>query len=177
MGALGPLETLYICVFHPEAESKATAAPTAAVCPGTIFALNSSCGEKWIMVQISCLICTPPPPFLFFFLPVLLHKRATTEVQTSCSGVVLSANANAAPAAATAKPQQGQQTSHRPDHLPANLDEMKVTRLPPPLTSSISPSAPLRELDSSKLQEEFYANVLNFSLTHPLPAPPCTAGG
>ncbi|XP_075894917.1 myocardin-related transcription factor B isoform X2 [Nelusetta ayraudi] len=52
--------------------------------------------------------------------------KATTEVQTSCSAVVLSANA--APAA-PAKPQQGQQTSHRPDHLPANLDEMKVAEL------------------------------------------------
>lgn len=56
----------------------------------------------------------------FFFLSC--YKRPTTEVQTSCSSVVLSGNAVSAPA----KPQHSQ-TNHRPDHLPANLDEMKVT--------------------------------------------------
>ncbi|XP_047427376.1 myocardin-related transcription factor B isoform X2 [Mugil cephalus] len=50
--------------------------------------------------------------------------KATTEVQTSCSSVVLSGNAASAPAQLPHI-----LTNRKPDHLPANLDEMKVAEL------------------------------------------------
>lgn len=68
------------------------------------------------MVWIPSLICTP-----FFFLSY--YNRPTTEVQTSCSSAALSGNAASAPV----QPRHTQ-TNRKPDHLPANLDEMKVTR-------------------------------------------------
>uniref|UniRef100_A0A672YAV6 Myocardin related transcription factor Bb n=1 Tax=Sphaeramia orbicularis TaxID=375764 RepID=A0A672YAV6_9TELE len=55
-------------------------------------------------------------------LPVAL--KPTTEVQTSCSGVILSGNT----ASGLAQPRHIQ-TNRKPDHLPANLDEMKVAEL------------------------------------------------
>ncbi|CAK6971207.1 myocardin-related transcription factor B isoform X2 [Scomber scombrus] len=50
--------------------------------------------------------------------------KPTTEVQTSCSSATLSGNAVSAPV----QPRHTQ-TNHKPDHLPANLDEMKVAEL------------------------------------------------
>ncbi|XP_034396418.1 myocardin-related transcription factor B [Cyclopterus lumpus] len=50
--------------------------------------------------------------------------KATTEVQTSCSSVVLSGSATPIPV----QPRHTQ-TNRKPDHLPANLDEMKVAEL------------------------------------------------
>ncbi|KAM9346491.1 myocardin-related transcription factor B [Symphorus nematophorus] len=50
--------------------------------------------------------------------------KPTTEVQTSCSSVVLSGNT-----ASTPVQPQHTQTNRKPDHLPANLDEMKVAEL------------------------------------------------
>ncbi|XP_070778967.1 myocardin-related transcription factor B [Enoplosus armatus] len=50
--------------------------------------------------------------------------KPTTEVQTSCSSVVLSGN----PASTPMQPRYTQ-TNRKPDHLPANLDEMKVAEL------------------------------------------------
>ncbi|XP_070838176.1 myocardin-related transcription factor B isoform X1 [Chaetodon trifascialis] len=50
--------------------------------------------------------------------------KPTTEVQTSCSTVVLSGNT-----ASTAVLPRHTQTNRKPDHLPANLDEMKVAEL------------------------------------------------
>ncbi|XP_030592600.1 myocardin-related transcription factor B isoform X2 [Archocentrus centrarchus] len=49
-------------------------------------------------------------------------NRPTTEVQTSCSSVALSGNAASAPL-------QLHHMNRKPDHLPANLDEMKVAEL------------------------------------------------
>lgn len=48
--------------------------------------------------------------------------RSTNEAQTSCSAVVLKGNRHTAPAQLLPTT-----TNHRPEHLPANLDEMKVT--------------------------------------------------
>ncbi|XP_076609726.1 myocardin-related transcription factor B isoform X1 [Chaetodon auriga] len=50
--------------------------------------------------------------------------KPTTEVQTSCSTVVLSGNT-----VSTAVLPRHAQTNRKPDHLPANLDEMKVAEL------------------------------------------------
>ncbi|XP_028267544.1 myocardin-related transcription factor B isoform X2 [Parambassis ranga] len=50
--------------------------------------------------------------------------KPTTEVQTSCSTVVLSGNTASAPAQL-----HHAQTNRKPDHLPSNLDEMKVAEL------------------------------------------------
>ncbi|KAM7387066.1 hypothetical protein PAMA_009608 [Pampus argenteus] len=50
--------------------------------------------------------------------------KPTTEVQTSCSSAALSGNAVSAPV----QPRHTQ-TNRKPDHLPANLDEMKVAEL------------------------------------------------
>eukprot|EP00064_Thunnus_orientalis_P010246 superscaffoldBa00001374_g10272 len=50
--------------------------------------------------------------------------KPTTEVQTSCSSAALSGNAASAPV----QPRHTQ-TNRKPDHLPANLDEMKVAEL------------------------------------------------
>ncbi|XP_049926035.1 myocardin-related transcription factor B isoform X1 [Epinephelus moara] len=50
--------------------------------------------------------------------------KPTTEVQTSCSTVVLNGNTASAPVQA-----RHTQTNRKPDHLPANLDEMKVAEL------------------------------------------------
>ncbi|XP_042360906.1 myocardin-related transcription factor B isoform X3 [Plectropomus leopardus] len=50
--------------------------------------------------------------------------KPTTEVQTSCSTVALSGNAVSTPV----QPRHTQ-TNRKPDHLPANLDEMKVAEL------------------------------------------------
>ncbi|XP_068584191.1 myocardin-related transcription factor B isoform X1 [Cebidichthys violaceus] len=50
--------------------------------------------------------------------------KLTTEVQTSCSSVVLSGNTTSTPV----QPRHTQ-TNYKPDHLPANLDEMKVAEL------------------------------------------------
>uniref|UniRef100_A0AAX7VH15 Phosphatase and actin regulator n=1 Tax=Astatotilapia calliptera TaxID=8154 RepID=A0AAX7VH15_ASTCA len=47
-------------------------------------------------------------------------NRPTTEVQTSCSNIAFSGNAASAPL-------QLHHMNRKPDHLPANLDEMKVT--------------------------------------------------
>ncbi|KAM4531832.1 myocardin-related transcription factor B isoform 2-T2 [Odontesthes bonariensis] len=51
------------------------------------------------------------------------HK-STTEAQTSCSAVVLRGNSPSAPVQF-----HHTQTTSKPDHLPANLDEMKVAEL------------------------------------------------
>lgn len=61
------------------------------------------------------------PLYSLFFLSY--YNRPTTEVQTSCSSVVLSGNAASAPVQLPHI-----LTNRKPDHLPANLDEMKVTR-------------------------------------------------
>uniref|UniRef100_UPI0037E9BEB5 myocardin-related transcription factor B isoform X2 n=1 Tax=Semicossyphus pulcher TaxID=241346 RepID=UPI0037E9BEB5 len=50
--------------------------------------------------------------------------KQTTEAQTSCSSVVPSGNA-----ASTPVQPRHTHTNRRPDHLPANLDEMKVAEL------------------------------------------------
>ncbi|KAI3359166.1 hypothetical protein L3Q82_002699 [Scortum barcoo] len=50
--------------------------------------------------------------------------KPTTEVQTSCSSVVLGGNAASTPV----QPRYAQ-ANRKPDHLPANLDEMKVAEL------------------------------------------------
>ncbi|XP_070703834.1 myocardin-related transcription factor B [Pempheris klunzingeri] len=50
--------------------------------------------------------------------------KPTTEVQTSCSSVALSGNAVSTPV----QPRHAQ-TNRKPDHLPVNLDEMKVAEL------------------------------------------------
>ncbi|XP_011476317.1 MKL/myocardin-like protein 2 isoform X1 [Oryzias latipes] len=50
--------------------------------------------------------------------------RSTNEAQTSCSAVVLKGNRQTAPAQLLPTT-----TNHRPEHLPANLDEMKVSEL------------------------------------------------
>ncbi|XP_065821050.1 myocardin-related transcription factor B isoform X1 [Labrus bergylta] len=50
--------------------------------------------------------------------------KATTEAQTSCSSVVVSANT-----ASTPVQPWNTQTNRRPDYLPSNLDEMKVAEL------------------------------------------------
>nr|XP_046271978.1 myocardin-related transcription factor B isoform X2 [Scatophagus argus] len=50
--------------------------------------------------------------------------KPAIEVQSSCSSVVLSGNA-----ASTAVQPLHTQTNRKPDHLPANLDEMKVAEL------------------------------------------------
>ncbi|XP_054464015.1 myocardin-related transcription factor B isoform X2 [Anoplopoma fimbria] len=50
--------------------------------------------------------------------------KPTTEVQTSCSSVFLSGNATS-----TAVQPRHTRTNRKPDHLPANLDEMKVAEL------------------------------------------------
>ncbi|XP_068434588.1 myocardin-related transcription factor B [Clinocottus analis] len=50
--------------------------------------------------------------------------KAKTEVQTSCSSGVLSGNGTSSPV----QPRHAQ-TKPKPDHLPANLDEMKVAEL------------------------------------------------
>ncbi|XP_036945899.1 myocardin-related transcription factor B isoform X3 [Acanthopagrus latus] len=50
--------------------------------------------------------------------------KPTTEVHTSCPSVVLSGNT-----APTCVQPRHIQTNHKPDHLPANLDEMKVAEL------------------------------------------------
>lgn len=70
--------------------------------------------EKWPVVPISCLSFTPP-----FFL--YGYHRPTAEAQSSCSCIVLPGTA----APSHVQPQQSQVTG-KPDHLPANLDEMKV---------------------------------------------------
>ncbi|XP_014188485.1 myocardin-related transcription factor B [Haplochromis burtoni] len=49
-------------------------------------------------------------------------NRPTTEVQTSCSNIAFSGNAASAPL-------QLHHMNRKPDHLPANLDEMKVAEL------------------------------------------------
>ncbi|KAM6967282.1 myocardin-related transcription factor B isoform 2-T2 [Tautogolabrus adspersus] len=50
--------------------------------------------------------------------------KATTEVQTSCSSVVVSVNTASSPVQPW-----NTQTNRRPDYLPSNLDEMKVAEL------------------------------------------------
>ncbi|XP_024127753.1 myocardin-related transcription factor B isoform X2 [Oryzias melastigma] len=50
--------------------------------------------------------------------------QSTSEAQTSCSTVVLRGNSQSAPAQL-----HPAMTNHKPDHLPANLDEMKVAEL------------------------------------------------
>lgn len=91
---------------------------TAAVCleyitfPALSF-LHRGC---WLWKMNNSFICTP-----FFLLSY--YNRPTTEVQTSCSSAALSGNAVSAPV----QPRHTQ-TNRKPDHLPANLDEMKVTR-------------------------------------------------
>ncbi|XP_069571636.1 myocardin-related transcription factor B isoform X2 [Brachyistius frenatus] len=50
--------------------------------------------------------------------------KPTTEAQTSCSSVALSGNTASAPVQL-----HHTQTNRKPDHLPANLDEMKVAEL------------------------------------------------
>ncbi|XP_038559325.1 myocardin-related transcription factor B isoform X2 [Micropterus salmoides] len=50
--------------------------------------------------------------------------KQTTEAQTSCSSVILSGNQ-----ASTPMQPRYTQTNRKPDHLPANLDEMKVAEL------------------------------------------------
>lgn len=65
------------------------------------------------MVPISCLSCTPS---LF-----LCCYRPAAEAQPSCSSIVLAGTA----APSHVQPQQSQ-VNCKPDHLPANLDEMKV---------------------------------------------------
>ncbi|XP_017284775.1 myocardin-related transcription factor B [Kryptolebias marmoratus] len=56
-------------------------------------------------------------------LPVTLNI-STTEVQTSCSAVVLRGNTPSSPVLL-----HHVNTNRKPDHLPANLDEMKVAEL------------------------------------------------
>lgn len=74
-----------------------------------------SCTMKnWLVVPISCLNCTPS---LF----LCCYNRPTAEAQSSCSSIVLSGTA----APSHVQPQQSQ-VNGKPDHLPANLDEMKV---------------------------------------------------
>ncbi|XP_044036472.1 myocardin-related transcription factor B isoform X1 [Siniperca chuatsi] len=57
-------------------------------------------------------------------IPPATLNRLTSDVQTSCSSVVLSGN----PASNPVQPRYTQ-VNHKPDHLPANLDEMKVAEL------------------------------------------------
>lgn len=75
----------------------------------------TSCTMKnWPAVPISCLSCTPS---LF----LCCYTRPTAEAQSSCSSIVL---AGAAAPSHVQPPQS--QGNGKPDHLPANLDEMKV---------------------------------------------------
>ncbi|TWW70151.1 MKL/myocardin-like protein 2 [Takifugu flavidus] len=79
---------------------------------------DRSCTMKnWLVVPTSCLSCTPS---LF----LCCYNRPTAEAQSSCSSIVLAGTA----APSHVQPQQSQ-VNGKPDHLPANLDEMKVAEL------------------------------------------------
>ncbi|XP_041673096.1 myocardin-related transcription factor B isoform X2 [Cheilinus undulatus] len=92
--------------------------------------------------------------------------KPATEVQSSCSSVALSGNS-----ASTSVQPRHNQTNHRPDHLPANLDEMKVAELKMELKlRSLPVSGPKTDLiERLKLFQE-NSNIQTAAASETIPA-------